>query len=248
MGDKPDFQPEKNSPEMNSNDCKDVYELKDDVEHLPLTESIYKDAKLVCSGDSQTATRNLVDGGRLPEMSIGEVYEPSNLLLQMDNRNDNVKAGLTNAEKDTLLDLESAIVNCDSATLSAKLKEFEADPKKGEKLMGVLVKDLERAGYQAKWSYTTDETRPGFGQDYQRGPAFGGGYYLTGKEDVGHLTITSDSRHDTYNSVSFSTRGESAAINTPKPSIDGSASSSAPGSLKPDEALKEAAQHAAHTA
>jgi hypothetical protein len=246
MGDKPDFQPEKNSPEKNSIDCNYVYEMKDDVHNVPLTESIYKDAKLVCSGDSQTATKTLVDGGKLPEMSIGEVYEPSNLLQQMDNRTDNVKAGLTNDEKDSLLELESAIVNCDSATLSAKLKEFEADPKKGEKLMGVLVKDLEQAGYRAQWSYTTD--RDGDYSTHRFSEALGFGYHLKGKEDVGHLTITSDKGDDTYNSVSFSTHGESAAINSPKPSIDGHGNNLNAGSLKPDEALKEAAQHAANSA
>lgn len=130
---------------------------------------------------------------------------------KMDKRMDDTKLNLSVDEMQKVKDIEKAILTGDANALDSQLKKFIVDPKAGEKVMETVSADLKEVGIDARWSYSTLENRPGYGE----------GYYLAGREDVGHLSLAKDKGDGTFTSVKFSTDRPPTGINQPIPSVDG---------------------------
>lgn len=127
---------------------------------------------------------------------------------KMDKRMDDTKLNLSVDEMKAVKDVEKAVLTGDAKGLDDQLKKFIGDPKAGEKVMETVSADLKEVGIDARWSYSTYSNQ-------------GDGYYLRGKEDVGHLTLAKDKGDGTFTSVKFSTDRPPTGINQPIPSVDG---------------------------
>lgn len=149
---------------------------------------------------------------------------------KMDKRMDDTKLNLSVDEMQSVKDLEKAILTGDARSLDNQMQKFRDDPKAAEKVMATVAADLKEVGIDARWSYSTDRSEPGYGEK--------GGYYLKGEEDVGHLTLAKDIGDGTFTSVKFSTNGDFKGINQPIPTVDGRDSGRNPSPVTASDGLK----------
>lgn len=155
-------------------------------------------------------------------------------LSKMDRRMDNDKLNLSTDDLSRVKAIEKAVVKADSEALTKQLAELAKNPGEAQKLMDVASKDLAAVGVDARWSYTSKLSGPGFGP----------GHYLAGHEDVGHLAIARDNKDGTFTQVTFSTEGNAEGIRRPIPRLDGMASPLSDSPVDPAMGLREMANDA----
>lgn len=155
-------------------------------------------------------------------------------LSKMDRRMDNEKLNLSTEDLSRVKAIEKAVVRADSEALTKQLTELAKNPGEAQKLMDVATKDLAAVGVDARWSYTSKLSGPGYGH----------GHYLAGHEDVGHLAIARDNNDGTFTQVTFSTEGSSEGIRRPIPRADGMASPLSDSPVDPVMGLRQMADDA----